>query len=125
MPGFTRLGLNHHALAVITQHAAATAGHVQHQRIDITGQQQVAATADDQHRQPALLRLGQRFAHLVIIMHLAEMPGLDVNAEGIERLERNLLLPQRCHNRPLISTTNAWHATSIRSSTCSKPAAPP
>ncbi|MNP24821.1 hypothetical protein D3C76_1176010 [compost metagenome] len=125
MPRFTGLGLDHDVLTIVAEHAAATAGHVQHQRINIAGQQQVAAATDHQHRHPLLLRLTQRQAHLLIIVRLAEKTRLHVDAEGVVRFERYLLLPRPCHSRPLISNTSAWHAASTRSSTCSKPSAPP
>ncbi|MNJ67195.1 hypothetical protein D3C77_633470 [compost metagenome] len=125
MPRLTGLGLDHDTFAIVAEHAPATAGHMQHQRIDIAGQQQVAATANHQHRHATLLRLGQRLADLLVIMCLGEIPRLHVDAKGVVRLERYLLLPLHCHSRPLISSTSAWHAASTRSSTCSKPSAPP
>ncbi|MNH29364.1 hypothetical protein D3C79_895910 [compost metagenome] len=125
MPGLTRLRLHQHTPRVIAQDVAATAGHVQHQRVDITGQQHVAAAADHHHRKPSLARLRQGLAHLIVGMYLGEVAGFNIDAEGVVRLERNLLLPVRRHNRPLISTTSSRQAASIRSSTCSKPSTPP
>ncbi|MNE48327.1 hypothetical protein D3C80_1427830 [compost metagenome] len=125
MPRLTGLGLDHDTLAIVTEHTPTAAGHVQHQCIDIAGQQQVAATPDHQYRQAPLLCLAQCLTHLLVVLHLAEIARLHVDAEGIVRLERYLLLPLHCHRRPLISSTSAWQAASTRSSTCSKPSAPP
>ena len=125
MPGLAGLGLDQHPLAVVFENAQATAGHAQHQGFDIAGEQQVAAAANGHQRQAAARGLGQGFTHLVVVARLGEQPGFDIDAEGIERFERDSLLQSQAHRRPLISASSASLACSIRSSTCSKPSTPP
>ena len=124
MPRLAGLGFDHDLAAVIAQDANPAGGHAQHQRLDIGGQQQVAAAADHQQRHLVFRRIGQGFTHVGIAMGLGKQPGLNIHAKGVERLERNPGLYLQTHNRPFNSITSRSLARSIRSSTCSKPWSP-
>ncbi|MCY1438787.1 hypothetical protein D9M71_550000 [compost metagenome] len=125
MPGFASFGLDHNPLAVLSQDAQATAGHAQHQRLDIGGQQQVATATHHQHRHTLLTRLGQRLTHLIVVVGFGEVPSPHIDAKGVIRLERYLLLPLHAHRRPLSSMTKRLQAASIRSRTSSKSCSAP
>ncbi|MNI51470.1 hypothetical protein D3C73_1061990 [compost metagenome] len=106
MPRLARLGFDDNAAAVIAENANATAGHAQHQRLDIAGQQQIAATANHQQRHVLLCGIGQGLTHIGIAVSLGKQPGPDIHAKGIERLEGNLALYLQTHNRLFNSMTS-------------------
>ncbi|MNQ82597.1 hypothetical protein D3C85_976510 [compost metagenome] len=125
MPGLPRLGFQQHIAPVIAEDANTAAGHAQHQRIDVAGQQQVAASAYGQQRQATLDRQCQRFPHLVVAAGFGEQPRLHVDAKGVVGLEGKILVQDQAHRRPFISRISASQACSTRSSTASKPSSPP
>ncbi|MNZ50919.1 hypothetical protein D3C78_687200 [compost metagenome] len=106
MPGLPCLGFDNYPLPIIGQNTQATTGHTQHQGLHIRSQQQIAAAANDQHRNVMLPGVGQGLTNLGIIVDFGEIPRPDINTECVVRLERYLLLPLTAHRRPLSSMTN-------------------
>ncbi|MNN43881.1 hypothetical protein D3C81_1581440 [compost metagenome] len=125
MPGLAGFGLHQHLAALLLQQAAATADHAQHQGIEIAGQQQVAAAAHHQQRSAECGGGGQRFAHLGIRGRLGVPVRLHRHAEGVEGLQRLLLMHAQAHRPSRSCSISRSQASSIMSSTRSKPSAPP
>ena len=121
MPRFARFRLDHHATAIVAEHADAARGHAQYQRRNIRREQQVAAAADHQQRHVMGRGIGQRFADIVITVGFGKQLRAHIDAKRIEGLQRYLRLHLQTHKRPFTSISNWSQAASIRSSTCSKP----
>ena len=125
VPGLARLRLDQHRIRGIGNNSPPLAGHAQYQRLDVTGQQQVAATTDHQQRQSTLPSQGQGLAHISLVLGVGQQAGAHVDAEGVIGLQRAMLLQFQAHSRPLTSINRRSQACSIRSRTCSKPSSPP
>src|SRR3989344_2014784 len=121
MPGLARLGLHHDFAAIVADHAYSAGGHAQYHRLNVSGQQQVAATADHQQGHLVFPRIGQGLTHIGVAMGLGKKTGLDIHSKAVERLERNLGSQLQTHNRSFSSITSRSLARSIKYSTCSKP----
>ena len=125
MPGLPRFGFHQHRITLARHNPQTATGHAQHQRLNITRQQQVAATANHQQRQLQALGRLERLAHLGIVMGVGQVTRTRRHAEGIERLQRNIGFYIQTHRRPRTSASKQAAACSARSRTCSKPSSPP
>ena len=83
MPWLARFGFNHHLYAVFNN-ADATAGHAQHQGLNVASQQQVATTANYQQRHLALFSDLQSCAHVGVAVGLGKQGGLYLNAKTVK-----------------------------------------
>ena len=89
MPWLTRLRLDNGFGAVLTHYTNAAAGHAQYQCRNVTAEQQVTAAPHDQQRHVVLGRIGKSLSNIIVAVRLGKEFCLNINAKGVEGLERN------------------------------------
>ena len=125
MPRLPCFSLDQYLLCGLLDDALSAAGDVQHQRRYVTRQQEVATPADGQQWHIKLASTGKRIAHITVPMRCGEILRALINGEGVERLQRTVGFYGETHSRPFISASSASLASSMRSSTSSKPSVSP
>ncbi len=88
MPVFSGLGAHEDLVALLAEDLPPLAGHVQHQAVDILGEQQVAAAAQHQARQTGESRVCSHRSQLLDAGDAQVAAGRGGNAEGIQAGER-------------------------------------
>ncbi|MOA32498.1 hypothetical protein D3C78_1537230 [compost metagenome] len=92
MPALARAGFDDPGRGRFAHHAHALDLHLEHHRLDIAGQHDIAAASQHQHGPAAPQRVGEQRAHIIFGMHAHQGMGAGRDAKGVAVLQGYIFL---------------------------------